>query len=114
MPTTLRYPIKNQNGDSIDGSVRVEVPDKAMFDLALTPIVIVNPDKDPRIESFLLSPRTTLDVRPREHLPPHRHLPTRAEKQIERCIKKLREGPQNQEPGEVARILENLLHKGQV
>lgn len=45
-----------------------------IFDLALTPIVIVSPTEPPRVDGWLMSPRTTLDIRPREQQPPYAHV----------------------------------------
>lgn len=80
------YVIKGQEGDEMMGLVTI-APDKIgdVLDFALTPVVIVSPDQPPRIEGFLASPRTQLDIRPRESEPPHHHIgkPPREEDRVD-------------------------------
>ena len=68
------FTIKDGEGQ-VRGEVFIEDDSSTdPLDFALTPIVEIERDVEPRISGFLASPRTTLDTRPREKEFPHRHL----------------------------------------
>lgn len=71
------FNIKNDEGQVIGEVIFDENPIRETWlDLALTPIVEIDKDADPKATGFLISQRTTLDTRRREEDFPHRHLGT--------------------------------------
>jgi hypothetical protein len=68
------YTIKDDEGQ-VRGELFIEDDSNLpVLDIALTPIVQIAKDEEPKTEAFLISSRTTLDIRPREEEWPYRHL----------------------------------------
>jgi hypothetical protein len=79
MPHTA--PIHAQNDLAQDPPIGVVKIEDALasnvFDLALTPIVVIGPGEPGKISSWLAHPRTDVDIRPRSEAMPHRHIGVR-------------------------------------
>jgi hypothetical protein len=69
-------------GDQIDGElvgrVMVEIPQEMIdaFDVVLAPVITIDLDdkNTPRVTGWQLVPRTSIDIRPRDPNPPHKHI----------------------------------------
>lgn len=72
-----KQPIKaDPTGHGLGGWVFIDrtLDSAAVFDVALTPCVIIAPGEPPRITEWVVSRRTMLDVRPRMDDWPFRHI----------------------------------------
>jgi hypothetical protein len=59
------------------GIVDLTLPTKkpsVLLDLAITPVLRVGPGEPLKLDEFLMSPRTQLDIRPREEAAPFNHI----------------------------------------
>jgi hypothetical protein len=77
----VQRPIKGDPaGRGVGGFVTLddeEAIEAAVFDLALTPCLVVGGNGPASIDYWLLSQRTTLDTRPRNQAPPWNHIGVR-------------------------------------
>lgn len=70
MPEPLTVPIINLAQQTL-GEVTFNPED--VLDVALTPVVLVEPGKEPRIVEWRAHPRTQTNARPRDPAYPHSH-----------------------------------------